>query len=183
MCHGHSLARAASTALGAWGHWGALVHPKRWHFSSRTVPPGPTTLWGFIPHAGMQHLEQNQASRGKSYLEKIPAPRELPWWEDSSLHKGSQKLQPLLRALSQPAPVPCCPPELGLEPAQGLSPALTHGPAKLVFTGQGFAQASPLGILPLLMLSLQEIQKFLSVACITIFPGDHFNGFPILVVP
>lgn len=111
MCHSHCLAlpSATSTALGAWGHGGTLVHPKRWHFSSRTVPPGPVTLWGFIPRAGTGQPEQSQAIRCKSCLENIPAQWGLQWGEDSSLHKGSHKLQPSLRAQPQPGPGLCCP--------------------------------------------------------------------------
>lgn len=182
MCHSLALPRAVGTR-------GALVHPKRWHFSSRAVPPGPVTLGGFIPRAGPGQPERNWAVRCKPCLEKIPAPWGLQWWKDSSLHKGSHKLQPSLRALPQPVLVPCCPracdssTELGSccwgwSQLRCMSPALPHCPAKLTLTEQGFTQVSPLGILPFFMLSLQEMQNFLSVACITISPGDHSDGFP-----
>lgn len=100
-----------------WGPGGALMHPKRWHLSSWAVPPGPVTLWGFIPRAGMGQPKQNQAIRCRSGSEKIPASQGLQWWEDSSLRKGSHKLQPWLRALPQPVPVPCCP--QACEPSTG----------------------------------------------------------------
>lgn len=69
-----------------WGHW---CSPR-----GGTSPAGLSLLSHHTLRVHPPHLpEQNQASRGKSYWENIPAPQGLQGWEDSSLHKGSHKLQ------------------------------------------------------------------------------------------
>lgn len=136
---------------------------------------------GVHPSRWAAQAERNWAVRGKSCLEKIPAPWGLQWWKDPSLHKGSDKLQPSQRALPQPIPVPCCP--RACDPSTGLgsccwgwsqlgclSPVLPHCPAKLACTEQGFAQVSPLGILPLFYAFIARNAK-LSFSCL----HHHFS--------
>lgn len=93
MCHSHCLAlpSATSTALGAWGHGGTLVHPKRWHFSSRTVPPGPVT------HFGGSSLVLGQGSHSSARQSDA----NLAW--RTSLHNGGcsgGKILPSIRGLT-----------------------------------------------------------------------------------
>lgn len=82
--------QCSKRSLGGLGARGALVHPKRWHFSSRAVPPGPVTLRGFIPRAGPGRQSGTGQSDGN------------PAWRRSLHHGGFSggKILPSIRGLT-----------------------------------------------------------------------------------
>lgn len=117
------LAQCSKHSLGGLGALGGPGASQEVALLQQGCPFWSHHTLGVTPHAGTGQPEQSQAIRCKSYLEKTSAPRGLQWWEDPSLHEEPHKLQPLLRALPQPVPVPCCESSTGLEPSTDTLPS------------------------------------------------------------
>lgn len=135
MCRGHSLAlpSAASTALGAWRHWGGLgasqevalvqlgcsswschtlgVHPSFWDGAARAEPGNQMQIW----------LREDPCITGGKIL---PSIRDLTSPSLSQCPAAPEPASPVQRGEA----------ELGLEPAQVPEPSTDTLPSKAGFT-------------------------------------------------